>query len=101
MRALLLESDAHAGAHVERALESAGHTVVRCHEAGGPAFPCRALSDPGSCPLDAPGGVDVAVVFRHPHPKPTAYEDGVTCALRRDVPVVIAGSPLLNPYERW
>jgi hypothetical protein len=102
MRALLLETDPHSGDHVERALQSAGHTVVRCHEPGAGPFPCVGMDDPHRCPLDSPAGVDVAVVHRaHPHPRPTGYEDGVACALRRQIPVVVAGTSALSPYAGW
>src|SRR5690349_19225505 len=99
MRALLLESDPRRGTEVEQALVSAGHTVLRCHEPGQPSFPCVGMADPQSCPLDSPGGVDVAIVHRaHPHPRPTSFEDGVSCALRRKIPVVVAGTTALSPY---
>jgi hypothetical protein len=34
-----------------------------------------------------------------PHPGP--LEDGVTCALRRRLPVVVAGTSALNPFARF
>jgi len=101
MKVLLLESDRFAGAEVARRLESAGHDVHRCHEAGGPAFPCNGL-DGGDCPVEVDGGVDLAVTVRaHPHPKPTVYEDGVSCALRHHVPLVVTGKTVLHPYEAY
>jgi hypothetical protein len=102
MRALLLETDPRSGDPAERALVDAGHTVVRCHEPGAATFPCVGMEHPGSCPLDSPTGVDVAVVYRaHPHPRPTTSEDGVSCALRRQIPVVVAGTSALSPYSDW
>ena len=101
MRALLLETDPHAGDAVARKLRTAGHEVLRCHEADLGSFPCVGLSD-HACPLEAASGVDVAVVYRaHPYPRPTPYEDGVVCALRHEIPVVVVGTSALNPYEAW
>lgn len=99
MRVLLIESDSRAGDPAVLHLEAAGHDVVLCPDRGEPVFPCRGLF--GCCPLDeAP--VDVALLVRaHPWPRPTPREFGVTCALRRHVPLVVAGMLALNPYERY
>ena len=98
---LLLRSDDEPVADVEAALVAAGHTVHRCHRPGDNAFPCNGLREGESCPLDAVG-IDVAIdVRQHPWPRPTPLEDGVTCALRRHVPVVVAGRTLFHPFEGW
>ena len=102
MRVLLLETDRHAGDGVAKKLSAAGHDVLRCHEADLDAFPCNALCGGGSCPVEHRDSVDVVVTFRaHPYPRPTAFEDGVSCALRYDVPLVVAGTTALNPFDRW
>jgi hypothetical protein len=102
MRVLLVESDRHAADRAIADLRAAGHEIVRCHEADLPAFPCNALCDGGACPLDSDRGVDVVLDYRaHPYPRPTAYEDGVSCALRREIPVVVAGASALNPFDKW
>jgi hypothetical protein len=81
-------------------LEVAGHHVVRCTDPGEPEFPCNGLRPERGCPLDA--GVDVVLVIRtQPGRKVAPGEFGVTCALRRDVPLVVAGRTLLHPFERW
>ena len=98
---LVLESDARAAERAIALLAGAGHEVVRCHEPGLPAFPCNALMPDGGCPIER-GGVDVAVVVRsHPWPRPSTLEDGAVCAIRRGVPLVVAGRTILDPYERW
>ena len=99
MRVLVLESDARAADLAVHRHEAAGHEVVRCHDRGAPTFPCNALLPSRSCPLeDQP--VDVTLVVRaHPWPRPTSLERGVDCAIRAGVPLVVAGSPVLNPYE--
>ena len=102
MRVLVVESDRHAADSAVTDLQSAGHHVVRCHEQDLPAFPCNALCDQGTCPLDSEGGVDVVLDYRtRPYPRPTAFEDGVSCALRHHVPLVIAGTSALNPFDKW
>jgi hypothetical protein len=102
VRVLVVESDRGAAVGPIADLQAAGHEVVRCHDTGQAAFPCNALADDGSCPLETADGVDVVLDYRaRPHPKPTAFEDGVSCALRRHVPLVVMGTSALNPYERW
>ena len=34
-------------------------------------------------------------------PGPTPFEDGVSCALRHHVPLVVAGTTALNPFDDW
>lgn len=98
MRVLVLEAEPGAADEPIATLEARGHEVVRCHEAGQAAFPCAGLHDAGACPLEG-GGVDVALtVRRHARSVPTPHEDGVACALRMRVPLVVAGEAALNPY---
>src|SRR3546814_13181207 len=60
----------------------------------------KGLVDPSSCPLE--GHIDVALLVRpRIAPRPTAVEDGVTCALRAGVPLVEQGSEVLDPYGPW
>jgi hypothetical protein len=102
MRVLVVESDRRSADGAILDLQAAGHHVARCHEVDLPAFPCNALCDSGSCPIDEKESVDVVLDYRaHAHPKPTDHEDGVSCALRHHVPLVVAGISALNPFERW
>lgn len=97
MEVLVLESEPAAANAAIDALTAAGHTVVRCHDPGAEGFPCRAL-DPGACPLGR-GSVRVVLDVRgRTSPHPTALEDGVTCALRHHLPVVVAGKTAVNPF---
>ena len=97
---MLLESDPGAADDAAEALTAAGHRVHRCHEIGLAAFPCNGTLDPKRCPLM--GSVDVALlVRRHPYPRPTPLEDGVSCAIRAGVPVVADGPGVLDPFEPW
>jgi hypothetical protein len=98
LNVLVLESDRGAATEAVADLEAAGHRVLRCHDGASPAFPCTALTDDG-CPLRNTI-VDVALtVRRRPRSQPAPQEDGVTCALRTHVPLVVAGATVLNPYE--
>ena len=99
MKILVLDSDGEGGGREAAVtLQAAGHEVHRCHEPGAPAFPCNGLAGTAACPLD--GVVDVAVVVReHPWPRPTALEDGVSCALRHAVPLVVSGRTALDPFD--
>jgi len=102
MRVLVVESDPHSADRAVADLREAGHETVRCHEPGRAAFPCNALRDGPDCPLESAPGVDVVLDSRaHPYPRPTPFEDGVSCAVRRSIPLVIAGADGLNPFEKW
>jgi hypothetical protein len=101
MDVLVLESESGAADSTIEKLTRGGHRIFRCHAPAQPEFPCRALAGEGPCPLSDPG-VDVAVTVRaHPDTRPTLREDGVACALRARVPLVVAGRAMLNPYEEW
>jgi hypothetical protein len=99
LRVLVVESESHAADAAIEDLRRAGHEIVRCTEPGAPSFPCAGVR--GTCPLESPG-VDVVLdVRRRPRSQPAPGEVGVTCALRRHVPLVVAGSLVLEPYEEW
>lgn len=99
MRVLLMGAPGPTTEEAATRLATAGHDVVRCSDAGEPAFPCKALTT--LCPLDE-GAIDAALVVRnHSWPRPTVFDRGVTCAVRQRVPVVLAGAVTLNPYEEW
>lgn len=100
MRVLVVGTHAEAVDRVDRELQAAGHQVVRCHESDEEPFPCAALIDGRTCPLEGPP-VDVAVTVRdRPLPRPSAYEDGAVCALRRHVPLVAVDAGI-NPFRPW
>lgn len=102
MRVLVVESDRRTADKAVTDLQAAGHRVVRCHETDLPAFPCNALCDKGTCPIETQQGVDVVLDYRaRPYPKPTAFEDGVSCSLRHHIPLVVAGTSALNPFDKW
>ncbi len=97
---LVVESHPGASQHQAEQLEAAGHRVHRCNEPGSDAFPCREITEPGSCPVDA--GVDVALlVRRHVAPRPTDREQGISCVIRAQVPVVEDGPAVLDPYANY
>jgi len=101
LNVLLLESERRAADMACDALEAAGHAVVRCHEPGMPTFPCNALAEGKACPLEA-GVVDVALDVRsRPRSQPSQEEDGVACAIRHGVPLVVAGATVMNPFEDY
>jgi len=102
MRVLVLEGEAGASCGAALDLVEAGHTVTRCHGADEASFPCRGLTE--ECPLDE-GDVDAAVVVRGPAPEVApdvdAGEDGARCALRRHIPLVIAGDTGRSPLSAF
>jgi hypothetical protein len=100
MEVLVLESEPGVAAIAIAQLEAAGHRVKRCHERGARAFPCAGL-DPGHCPLED-DAIDVVLTVRaRSSARPSPLEDGVTCALRRRVPVVVAGRTAINPFAQY
>jgi hypothetical protein len=101
LNVLVLESERGAAAVARDELTQAGHTVLMCHEPGRAAFPCNALAEGHACPFES-SVVDVALDVRpRPRSQPGPQEDGVSCALRFHVPVVIAGSDVMNPYADY
>ena len=81
-------------------LEAGGCGVLRCHEPGEPAFPCNALVEGRTCPLDV--GFDVVVTVRaRATSEPTQAEMGVVCALHRGTPLVVAGVASARPFGPW
>ena len=97
MDILVTESNGGTAAEAAAELEAAGHRVHRCHAPSAPAFPCAGLLS--GCPLKD-GTIDLVVAARdHVRPTPTASEDGVTCGLRRGIPVAVLGQSLMNPFE--
>lgn len=74
--------------------------VLRCHEPGQPAFPCNALIEGRTCPLDA--GFDVVADVRaRPLGSLTPSEFGVVCALHHGFPLVVAGVDPDRPLGPW
>ncbi|HEU5302760.1 MAG TPA: hypothetical protein VFW06_11040 [Acidimicrobiia bacterium] len=98
MRVLVVGTMPGVMAETAEALGAAGHAVVRCHD-GAHAFPCAGLESGGSCPIED-GPVDVVVAARdHPWPRPSPFEEGAVCALRRHIPMVVTGpTTALHPY---
>ena len=102
MRVLVLESRSGAADDPVVQLQARGHSVVRCHDGRGRrVFPCSALVEGHQCPLENHRPrVDVALTVRHQASSlPAPLEDGIACALRAHVPVVVAGDVESNPYE--
>lgn len=88
---LLIETERGSGLLTANTLGASGHRVHRCfpgeNSPDAASEVCVAVTE-GDCPIDA-HGIDVAVVagpLRTDQPAQTAA--GVTCALRRQVPLV-------------
>jgi len=81
-------------------LEEAGCSVLRCHEPGQPSFPCNALIEGRTCPLDA-GFDGVATVRARPLGSLAQSEFGVTCGLHHGMPLVVAGVAPERPLGPW
>ncbi len=95
MRVLLTGTESCGIDVVERSLRADGHETFSCTD--GPGAACQALSDPARCPMAA--GIDVIVVARqHPLPHLTARERLVGCARLTSVPLIVAGSTVINPF---
>jgi hypothetical protein len=101
LNVMVLESERGAADQAARELTEDGHLVLRCHEPGAPAFPCRGVEDQSKCPLRS-HAVDVALTVRsRPRSQPAPQEDGVRCALMHHVPLVVAGPTVFDPYEEY
>jgi hypothetical protein len=101
VRILMIEGEPGAAGAVTAQLVDAGHAVARCHDVGDLGFACNGMLEDRGCPLDD-GPVDAAVVLRgRPSATATTSEAGVRCALRRHVPVVLAGDHSASPYTPY
>jgi len=101
LNVLVAENEPGAAALAADELRTAGHSVLTCHEAEHPAFPCRGIVDPARCPLRS-HAVDVALLVRSGGDAlPNAREEGARCALAQRVPLVVAGDPVLDPYDTY
>lgn len=99
MEILVTESIAGAARTATQELEAAGHRVRRCHDDDAAPFPCAGLLS--ECPLDG-DSIDLVLAIRpHVAPRPAADEAGITCGLRRRIPVAIAGQSVMNPFESF
>ncbi|NUW39495.1 hypothetical protein [Nonomuraea rhodomycinica] len=94
MRIVMTESDPSGGAVAGALLTLEGHDVAYCHPPGAEASaaPCGGMAPGGRCPL-ADGGADLLVDVRLAPGPFTLREAGVMCALRAQVPVLVAGPP--------
>jgi len=99
-RVLVVGTDDWAIEQSAEALEEAGFGILRCHEPGEPEFPCNALVEGRTCPLDV--GFDVVATVRaRPLDTMAPGELGVVCALRHGVPLVAAGVAPDRPFGSW
>ena len=101
LNVMVLENEPDAAAIAEQELRAAGHNVLTCHDRATAAFPCRGVAQPSMCPLET-HAVDVALVVRAgTRAQPTLGEDGARCALVHRVPLVVAGTPLFDPFDEF
>ncbi|MDW3218163.1 MAG: hypothetical protein R8F63_06075 [Acidimicrobiales bacterium] len=86
MRILLMTQNDDQFLEAAVPLRRRGHEVVGCHDEGAAEsrWPCVAVES--TCPLDE--GVDAAVVLSRCEHRP---EEGVSCAVRHRVPLVVGG----------
>jgi hypothetical protein len=97
MEILVTESARGAATSAAGRLVAAGHRVHRCRVPGAATFPCAGVT--GACPIET-APIDVVLTVRDQvRTTPAPTEDGVTCALRRHVPVAVTGRSVLNPFE--
>lgn len=98
MHLLVIEDRPGIAVRSAEALEQAGHHVHRCHETNAKTFPCQALT--AACPLEGRHPIDLVVDVRcGTDDTATTGEAGGTCALRRDVPVLVDGRT--DPFPGW
>ena len=100
MQVLMSEAASTIARLAADALTDAGHVVHACREPGMTGFACIALRG-RPCPLET-HPIDVALALRpYAVSTPLVSEDGVRCAARRHVPLVVAGAVPPNPFTPW
>ena len=101
LNVLVVENEPGVADEATQELRNAGHCVLSCRESGAAVFPCRGIVDAAACPLRS-HPVDVALLVRSGvQSHPSAREDGARCALAHRVPLVVAGDPVLDPYDEY
>lgn len=99
MRVLVTGTEGSGIDRVERHLQAAGHETLSCVGGPGARGRCRGTEDTSACPFF--GGVDVIVAARErPLPHLTKQEQLVECVLLSEVPLVVVGSTVMNPYGK-
>lgn len=97
---LVVGTDGWAVEQVALTLSESGCRTLTCHPYGEPEFPCNALVEGRTCPLEV--GFEVVVTVRaRPLDQPTPGEMGVICGLRAGAGLVIAGMDARNPFLPW
>ena len=100
MHVLLADPTTVAAGLAARDLVAAGHIVHRCHDQRDSGLACSALRG-RACPLET-APVDVAVTVRvEEGVRQLPGDDGSFCAVRRRVPLVVAGRPGTHPFLRF
>jgi len=101
LNVLLVENEVGAGARAAQELREAGHCVLSCHGPDGTPFFCRGVHSAAACPLRS-HDVDVTLLVRSGvRSQPSIREDGARCALVQRIPLVVAGDPVLDPYDEF
>ena len=100
LNVLVVGTDDWAVDQAVAALAARGHRPLTCHGSGEPAFPCNALIEGRTCPLDIGFAVVVTVRARISR-IPAQAELGVICGLHAGAELVVAGVSADNPFERW
>jgi hypothetical protein len=101
LQVLVVESSPGAADDACDELVAAGHEVRRCFDRDAEPFPCNGIAEGRKCPFDD-GRVDVAISVRQfPHARTSSMEDGLRCAIRKRVPVVLAGANVNSPYANY
>ncbi len=106
MKVLMVENSSESAQRIAEQLKSVGHSVYSCHDASEieGLGACVALQHQ-QCPMDlAP--MDLFLDVRSPDGTHSGIEallmeEGVLCAARRKIPVVIAGEMNNHPFKRW
>ncbi len=100
MHILLVEGHAGEALETEKTLQELGHAIHRCTDHDADAFPCNGMVS-GSCPLEHEP-IDAAVLVRTElADMASSREDGARCALRRHVPLVLAGDVEASAFRDW
>lgn len=96
MRVLLTGTEGSGIDRAEHQLRAAGHKVLTCVPED-ETIRCKGCAENETCPVF--GGVDLIVAARqHPLPHLVPNEQLASCALLTSVPLVVAGSTVLNPF---
>ena len=100
MHVLMPATAAPAAQILAEELEERGHPVHRCHESDDTGIGCSVLRG-RECPIEQ-WPIDMVVAVRESSSGDSGpLDDGIVCAIRTRLPLIVGGATAGNPFRAW